>query len=216
MLKVLEFCKPQGAVENVSFEVMPGEILGLFGARGAGKSTTLRTIAGISRLEHGTIEIAGVDVRSNPVGAKQLVSFFSDRPLFFENMTCWEHVTYVASIYGLARYEKRARALFELFGLTKLTGAFPMELSRGMKHRLALVLALVPSSKILLLDEPFAGLDAQVSRTLIEILRREAARGVAIVISSSYLATLEPVCTSIHTLGASLARPRPTDLFAAA
>lgn len=185
------------AVSDLNFTVQPGEVLGLLGANGAGKTTTLRSIAGVLRPDRGTIQIGDYDIKSNPVEAKRLLSYLQDQPAFFDNLTCWEHIRFIASVHSVTDYEAKARALFDRLELTEKLDAFASDLSKGMRQRLGLICCLLPSPKVMLFDEPMTGLDPKGIRTLNEIIREEAAKGTAIILSSHLLSILEEVCTKV-------------------
>jgi ABC-2 type transport system ATP-binding protein len=188
------------ALQNVSFSVEPGEILGLIGPNGAGKSTAIRCITGILKPTSGTVSIGGANIFEEPVAAKQRLAYLPDNPTLFENLIAWEHVELVARIYGVKNFEKRAHALFDEFGLSAQKNSLGSELSRGMRQRLSLICALIHEPKALLLDEPMLGLDPQGIRLINDTIKREAANGAAIIISSHLLALLEEVCTKVLML----------------
>ena len=185
------------AVSDLTFNVRSGEVLGLLGANGAGKTTTLRSVAGVLRPDQGSVEIAGIDIAKSPLEAKRLLAYLPDQPAFFDNLTCWEHIRFVASVHSVSDFEAKARALFRRLELDSKMNDFASELSKGMKQRLGLICALLPSPKVILFDEPMTGLDPKGIRTLNEIIHEEAAKGAAIILSSHLLSILEEVCTKV-------------------
>jgi ABC-2 type transport system ATP-binding protein len=187
----------KGAVTDLSFSVQPGEVLGLLGPNGAGKTTTLRAIAGIMNPDRGAISVGGFDITKSPVEAKSLLAYLPDQPVFFHHLNCWEHVRFVANVFGVPNYEEKARKLFERFELTEKIAAFPVDLSKGMKQRLGIICSLIHSPKAILFDEPLTGLDPRGIRTVNEIIREESERGTAIILSSHLLSILEEVCTKV-------------------
>lgn len=189
--------KKSNAVDNLSFEVMPGEVLGLLGPNGAGKTTTLRAIAGVMNFNYGEITIGEHCIQDSPIEAKKQMAYLPDQSAFFDNLTCWEHVRFVASVYQVADYETKGRALFDRFELTDKINEFPSELSKGMRQRLGLICALLHSPKLLLLDEPMTGLDPKGIRTVNEVIREIAAAGGSVILSSHLLSILEEVCTKV-------------------
>jgi ABC-2 type transport system ATP-binding protein len=185
------------AVNELSFAVQPGEVLGLLGPNGAGKTTTLRSLAGVLRPDQGTITIGEFDISKSPVEAKRLLAYLADQPTFFDNLTCWEHIRFVASVHGVADFENKARVLFERLELSEKKDAFASDLSKGMRQRLGLICSLLHAPKVLLFDEPMTGLDPKGIRALNDIIREEASRGTSVILSSHLLSILEEVCTKV-------------------
>jgi ABC-2 type transport system ATP-binding protein len=185
------------AVVDLSFEVRAGEVLGLLGPNGAGKTTTLRSIAGVLKPDKGSITLGGFDLSKSPIEAKALLAYLPDQPSFFDNLTCWDHIRFVASVFKVSDYEKKGTALFDRFELAEKKNALPSELSKGMRQRLGLICSLLHSPKVILFDEPMTGLDPRGIRTLNEVIQEESRRGTAIVLSSHLLSILEEVCTKV-------------------
>jgi ABC-2 type transport system ATP-binding protein len=204
MLKVVGLSKSfpkHDAVKDVSFEVKAGEIVGLLGANGAGKTTTMRAIAGLLKPDEGRAEIDGADVQKNPSEAKRRLAYLPDDPSVFPNVSCWEHAAFYASIYEVPDWEKRAEELFGRFDLLGKKHELPSSLSKGMRQRLGLICSFLHSPRLLVLDEPMTGLDPQSIRILNDLLRAEAAGGMAVVVSSHLLSYLSEVCTRYVVLG---------------
>jgi ABC-2 type transport system ATP-binding protein len=189
--------KSTEAVSDLTFSVGPGEVLGLLGPNGAGKTTTLRSIAGVLRPDKGFISVGGFDISKSPIEAKALLAYLPDQPSFFDNLTCWDHIRFVAQVFSIADYETKAQRLFERLELTEKKKAFPSELSKGMRQRLGLICSLLHSPKVILFDEPMTGLDPRGIRTLNEIILEESKRGNAVILSSHLLSILEEVCTKV-------------------
>jgi ABC-2 type transport system ATP-binding protein len=185
------------AVVELSFTVNPGEVLGLLGPNGAGKTTTLRSIAGVLRPDSGKIQVGEFDIAKFPVEAKRLLAYLPDQPTFFDNLTCWEHIRFVANVYSVTDFESKAENLFERLNLKEKRDAFPSDLSKGMRQRLGLICSLLHSPRVLLFDEPMTGLDPKGIKTLNEIIAEEASKGVAVILSSHLLSILEEVCTKV-------------------
>jgi len=179
------------AVDELSFEVHPGEILGLVGPNGAGKTTTLRTISGILPIQAGEICVAGHDLDSDPLGAKSALAWVPDEPQPDENLTVMEHMEFTAGIYGVDGWRPLATKLIERFDLTAKSEALGGELSRGMRQKLAFAQAWLTAPKVLLMDEPLSGLDPLGIRAAKEEIREMAANGAAIVLSSHLLKLIE-------------------------
>jgi ABC-2 type transport system ATP-binding protein len=204
MLKVEGLFKSfpkQDAVRNVSFTVRPGEILGLLGANGAGKTTTMRAIAGLLKPDKGSVTIDGLDVQGNPVEAKTRLAYLPDDPTLFPNVSCWEHAAFYAGIYQVADWEGRAEELFDRFELSSKKHELPTSLSKGMRQRLGLICSFLHRPRLLVLDEPMTGLDPQSIRIMNDLIRVEAAKGMAVVLSSHLLSYLAEVCTRYVVLG---------------
>jgi ABC-2 type transport system ATP-binding protein len=198
MIEVRGFSKAYGeriAVRNLSFSVGGGEILGLVGPNGAGKTTTLRSVAGILRPSAGSLAVAGFDVERQPLEAKRRLALVPDDPPLFASLTVWEHLTLTAQLYDLAGWEPRAAALLAELELSARRDDLADELSRGMRQKVCVACALLHEPGVLLLDEPLTGLDPRGIRTLYAALRRRAAAGAAVLVSSHLLAQIEALCT---------------------
>jgi ABC-2 type transport system ATP-binding protein len=188
------------AVKELSFTVQPGEILGLLGPNGAGKTTTLRSLAGVIRPESGTISIGGLNLTQSPIQAKQMIAYLPDQSSFFDNLTCWEHIQFVAEVYQIKDFQPLANQLFDRFELADKKNKFPSDLSKGMRQRLGLISAFIHNPKVLLLDEPMTGLDPKGIRTVNEMVKEAALRGASIILSSHLLSILEEICTKVLIL----------------
>jgi ABC-2 type transport system ATP-binding protein len=185
------------AVDGLSFEVGPGEILGLVGPNGAGKTTTLRALAGILRPTRGRIAIGGIDLATDPVGAKRALAFVPDEPALFDDLTVIEHLRFTARLYGVADVEQRAPTLLEELELTAKRDVLTPELSRGMKQKLAIACALLHAPKALIFDEPLTGLDPAGMRRMKNTILSRAKSGAAVILSSHLLDLVEELCTSL-------------------
>jgi ABC-2 type transport system ATP-binding protein len=188
------------AVADLSFEVMPGQILGLLGPNGAGKTTTMRAIAGIIPPTLGQLFVAGRDVREDPVGAKRALAYVPDDPKLFEALTVWEHLRFVASAYRVERFEAHAEWLLGQFELTEKRDTMAGELSRGMRQKVAICCAYLHRPAAILFDEPLTGLDPKGIRVMKESVRQIAAAGAAVVVSSHLLALVEDLVTHLLIL----------------
>ena len=185
------------AVHGLTFQVAPGEVLGLVGPNGAGKTSTLRCLGGILPPSSGRVAVAGHDMVTAPVEAKRALAFLPDEPRLFEYLTVWEHLNFVARLYGVADWEERARALLEEMELTGKEKALPGELSRGMKQKLSIACGFLHSPRLILLDEPLTGLDPLGIRRMKASLRQRAEAGTALVLSSHLLPLVEELCHRI-------------------
>ena len=200
MIAIRHLVKTYGsarAVQGLSLDVAPGEILGLIGPNGAGKTSTLRCIAGIHRPTSGSVSIGGHDIVHEPVKAKQLLAFVSDEPHLFEHLTVIEHLRLVGRIYNVADADTRIRLLLDDVELVDREKSLPSELSRGMKQKVVLACAFLHDPKALILDEPLTGLDPLgIHRMKLSIVAA-AQRGVAVIVSSHLLHLVEEICTRI-------------------
>lgn len=197
MIQVENFSKRYDerlAVDRVSFFLTGGEITGLVGPNGAGKTTTMRAIAGVIPPTEGKIFVGGVGLREDPLGAKKQIALIPDEPHLFPGLTVWEHLEFTAQVYGLTDFAARGESLLGELEMLKEKDTISEELSRGMRQKVAIACAFLHQPKALLLDEPLTGLDPRGIRTLYAMLRREAAAGAAILLSSHLLGQIEELC----------------------
>jgi ABC-2 type transport system ATP-binding protein len=185
------------AVDDLSFDVAPGEIVGLIGPNGAGKTSTLRCIVGIQAPTSGTIRIAGHDIVREPIAAKRRLAFMADEPHLFEYLTVIEHLRLTGRIYGVSDVESRAAALLDELQLTGKETALPAELSRGMKQKVAIACGLIHEPDALLFDEPLTGLDPLGIRQMKSTIVARGRAGRAVIVSSHLLHLVEEICTRI-------------------
>ena len=219
MLEVIGLAKSFGkqvAVGGLSFQVAAGEVVGLVGANGAGKTTTLLSVAGILRPDAGHIRIAGHDLATAPVEAKRRLGFVPDEPALFEYLTVEEHLRFIARLYGVADIDRRLPALLADLDLHDRRRAFPDELSRGMRQKLALGCAFVHDPQVLLLDEPLTGLDPIGIRRMKDAIKHRASGGAAVLLSSHLLDVVSELCARVIVLahGKALAEGTPRELAA--
>ncbi|RKS68217.1 ABC-2 type transport system ATP-binding protein [Actinomadura pelletieri DSM 43383] len=183
------------AVRGVSFEGRTGEILALLGPNGAGKTTTLRCVAGLLRPDSGTVSLADEDgTRRAPRGA---VAFTPDEPDLYPGLTVAEHLRFIALAHRLRDWNDRAAGLLERFRLTEQVDALPDELSHGMRRKVAIIMALLHGARVLILDEPFNGLDPQAVRELRDLMTDLARDGAAVVLSTHRLEETERLADRI-------------------
>jgi len=188
------------AVNELSFSVQAGKVLGLVGPNGAGKTTTLRCLSGIIPPTRGSIRICGHDLASDPIPAKRQLAFVNDEPRLFEYLTVQQHLTFTARIYQVSDYETLAAQLLDELELAQKKDALPGELSRGMKQKLAIACGLLHSPKVIYFDEPLTGLDPIGIRRMKDSILKRARDGVAIIISSHLLHLVEEICSHILIL----------------
>jgi len=193
---------PITAVDDVSFEVAPGEVFGFIGPNGAGKTTTIRLMVGLLAPTSGTVLLGGHDIGREPEAAKAMTGYLADRPFLYEKLTAREFLRFVGGLYGIARREVEGRSteLLAEFGLLERAEELIEAYSHGMKQRLALAAALVHRPRILVLDEPMVGLDPQGARALRQRIRDLAASGMTIFLSTHSLAVAEELCDRIGIL----------------
>jgi ABC-2 type transport system ATP-binding protein len=200
VISVQELTKLYGdlvAVDRLSFDVAPGEILGLVGPNGAGKTTTLRALAGILRPTSGRVVIAGADLAVDPVAAKRALAFVPDEPALFDDLTVIEHLRFTGRVYGVGDVERLAPDLLDELELTAKRDVLSPELSRGMKQKLAIACALLHRPTVLILDEPLTGLDPAGMRRMKNTILARARDGAAVILSSHLLDLVEELCTSL-------------------
>lgn len=188
------------AVRALSFELAPGQILGLVGPNGAGKTTTLRTLSGIIPPTSGVLEVAGHDVVNDPVAAKAQLAYVPDDPRLFETLTVGEHLDFVATAYNVPDARTRADALLEQFELTEKRDTIAQELSRGMRQKAAICCAYLHNPKAIFFDEPHVGLDPRGIRTMTTSIIERARDGAAVICSSHLLSLVEGLCTHLLIL----------------
>ncbi|HVT40043.1 MAG TPA: ABC transporter ATP-binding protein [Gemmatimonadaceae bacterium] len=200
MIVVSELTKRYGkftAVDKLSFEVRPGEVLGLVGPNGAGKTTTLRCMSGIIAPSGGRILVSGHDVQRDPVPAKRELAFIPDEPHLFDYLTVEEHLRFIARLYGVSDAPSRIPPLLAELELTEKQRTLPAELSRGMRQKLAIACGLLHDPSVLMLDEPLTGLDPAGMRRMRSTIANRARAGAAVVLSSHLLQLVEELCTKL-------------------
>jgi len=203
MIQVESLTKLYGelaAVDDLSFGVAQGEVLGLVGPNGAGKTTTLRSLVGIIRPTKGRIRIGGHDLEQDPVAAKRLLAYMPDEPHLFEYLTVEEHLRFTARLYQVADVDNRLPPLLRELELADKARALPGELSRGMKQKLVIACGLLHDPQVLLFDEPLTGLDPAGIRRMKQTIVDRARAGAAVLLSSHLLHLVEEICTRVLIL----------------
>jgi ABC-2 type transport system ATP-binding protein len=185
------------AVDDFSFTVGPGEIVGLIGPNGAGKTSTLRCIVGIHTPSAGAITVNGHDIVSDPVAAKRDLAFMADEPHLFDYLTVAEHLRLTGRIYKVSDFDARSKKLVEELELTGKENSLPSELSRGMKQKVAIACGLLHEPKALLFDEPLTGLDPLGIRHMKGTIVARGRAGGAVIVSSHLLHMVEEICTRV-------------------
>ena len=206
MLSINHFSKQYApgryAVQDLTLQVAPGEICGFLGHNGAGKSTTLRAVAGVLDFTEGDITIDGHSIRTEPVAAKQAMAFLPDNPDLYDFLTGIQYLNFVADICAVPADVRTAR-IQELAGAFALTGDLGSPIgsySHGMKQKLALISALIRRPRLLLLDEPFVGLDPNAAYTLKQMLHQLCREGGAVFFSTHVLEVAEKLCDKLAIL----------------
>ena len=188
------------AVQDLSFRVARGEILGVVGPNGAGKTTTLRSVTGILPLQEGRVRIAGFDLAQHEARAKHELAWIPDDPQPFDSLTVIEHLEFTAALYGVKDWTALADALLARFELAEKRRALGGELSRGMRQKLAFCCAWLHRPAVVFMDEPLTGLDPRGIRSAKEEIRDLARSGTAVVLSSHLLELIEELADRILIL----------------
>ena len=203
MLEIRNFSKTykggKRAVSELSLTVEPGSIVGFIGPNGAGKTTTIRALAGVLDFDEGDIWIGGHSVRREPIACKEILAYVPDNPDLYDYLTGMQYLNFVSDVYGVdadAR-EARTREYGELFGLTGNLGDAIGSFSHGMKQKLALMGALIHDPKLLVLDEPFVGLDPVAAHAFKEQMRALCGRSGAVFFSTHVLDVAEKLCDKV-------------------
>lgn len=203
MLEIRDFSKyytkGQAAVSRLNFSVPDGQITGFIGHNGAGKTTTLRCVAGILDFSDGQILIDGHDIQKDPVGAKRVTAFLPDNPELYDFMSGIRYLQLVADLYAVPADVRRERieSLADRYGMTDVLGSPVSGYSHGMKQKLALISAFMRRPKLLVLDEPFVGLDPSASYITKEYLRQLCEDGGSVLFSTHVLEVAEKLCDRI-------------------
>ena len=194
-----EYSKGKKAVDNISLTVNAGEIFGFIGHNGAGKTTTIKSIVGILDFSEGDILIDNKSIKKNPVECKKVMAYIPDNPDLYEALTGIQYLSFMADIYKVSKEqrEKLIKYYGDKFELTKYLGDLISSYSHGMKQKLAVISALIHKPKLLILDEPFVGLDPKAAHTLKEIMREICNEGSAIFFSTHVLEVAEKLCDKI-------------------
>lgn len=202
MLKIENLTKNYGdkkAVDGLSLRIAAGEIYGFIGHNGAGKTTTLKACCGILKFDEGEIFVDGESIRENPLACKQKIAYIPDNPDLYNFMKGIQYLQFVADVFGVSAEDRKTRiaryadALELTDDLAQPIGAY----SHGMKQKLALISAFLHEPKLIILDEPFVGLDPKAAHTLKTLMREHCDRGGAIFFSTHVLEVAEKLCDKI-------------------
>lgn len=202
MLEINGLSKSYGshkAVDNLNMNIRNGEIHGFIGHNGAGKTTTLRSIAGIMQFEEGIILIDGHSIKDEPLTCKKIMAYIPDNPDLYEFMTGIQYINFIADIYGVdvSVRDQRIHRYTDLFEITSVLDDTISSYSHGMKQKLAIVSAWIHEPKLILMDEPFVGLDPKASHILKQMMREFCDQGNAILFSTHVLEVAEKLCDRV-------------------
>ena len=202
MLRIEHYTKKYGdtvAVNDLSLHIQPGELYGFIGHNGAGKTTTIKACCGILDFDEGEIYINGTSIKDDPIACKRQIAYLPDNPDLYDYMSGIQYLSFVADIFGVSKADREERihryaSMFELTGdLAQSINAY----SHGMKQKLALISALIHDPKLLIMDEPFVGLDPKASRLFKDTMREICDRGGAIFFSTHVLEVAEKLCDKV-------------------
>ena len=207
MLQIEHLTKTYGekkAVDDLSLHILPGEIYGFIGHNGAGKTTTLKSVAGILRFDAGEIRIAGTSIRTDPLACKRKIAYIPDNPDLYDYMTGIQYLNFIANIFGVSAADRqvRIRELAERFELTNDLAQPIAAYSHGMKQKLAIISAWLHAPQLVVMDEPFVGLDPKAAHLLKGMMRELCDRGGAIFFSTHVLEVAEKLCDKVAILRA--------------
>lgn len=207
MLKIENLTKTYGqkkAVDNLSLEIENGHIYGFIGHNGAGKTTTLKSIAGIMEFDQGNIYIDNKSIKEEPLACKKVMAYIPDNPDLYEYLTGIKYLNFIADVYGVSQAERtdRIKKYGDMFELTDSLGEPISAYSHGMKQKLAVISALIHEPKLIIMDEPFVGLDPKASHLLKGLMRDLCDRGGAIFFSTHVLEVAEKLCDKIAIIKA--------------
>jgi len=206
MLKITNLSKTYGkgdkgvrALDCVSLEVRAGEIFGFIGHNGAGKTTAIKSLTGVIPFDEGTVELDGISILKEPVAYKSQIAYIPDSPDLYESMTGIGFINFICDVFGVGEKEReeRIKKYADAFELTKDLAARISSYSHGMKQKLAIISALCHAPKLLVLDEPFIGLDPKASHTLKTLMREVCDGGGAIFFSTHILEVAEKLCDRV-------------------
>ena len=207
MLQIEHLTKTYGekkAVDDLSLHILPGEIYGFIGHNGAGKTTTLKSVAGILRFDAGEIRIGGTSIRTDPLACKRKLAYIPDNPDLYDYMTGIQYLNFIANIFGVSAADRqvRIRELAEPFELTNDLAQPIAAYSHGMKQKLAIISAWLHAPQLVVMDEPFVGLDPKAAHLLKGMMRELCDRGGAIFFSTHVLEVAEKLCDKVAILRA--------------
>lgn len=187
------------AVDDLSLEIAPGEIFAFIGHNGAGKTTTIKSIVGLLDFEMGEIYVDNVSIKTNPILCKSKIAYIPDNPDIYESLTGIQYLNFIADIYQVSKEirNNEIKKYGDIFELTKNLGDLISSYSHGMKQKLVLISALIRHPKLLLLDEPFVGLDPKAAFTVKQIMKEMCDNGSSVFFSTHVLEVAEKLCDKV-------------------
>lgn len=202
MLRIEHLTKIYGekkAVDDLSLHILPGEIFGFIGHNGAGKSTTIKSTVGILKFDEGTITICGKNIKDDPVACKKDLAYIPDNPDLYEFMSGIKYLNFIADIFAIpaAERQEKIRKYADLLELTSDLADPISAYSHGMKQKLTVISAWLHDPQLIVMDEPFVGLDPKASHLLKEMMREHCDRGGAIFFSTHVLEVAEKLCDKV-------------------
>ena len=202
MLRISHLTKTYGsktAVSDLTLHIAPGEIYGFIGHNGAGKTTTLKACCGILPFDQGEILVDGISVTEDPLACKKRIAYIPDNPDLYEFLTGFQYLNFIADVFAIPKDERKRRIdqYAEVFSLTGDLGQPISSYSHGMKQKLAILSALIHQPRLLMMDEPFVGLDPSASHQLKTIMRELCNQGCAIFFSTHVLEVAEKLCDKV-------------------
>lgn len=202
MLKIEHLTKNFGnvtAVSDLSLHIAPGEIYGFIGHNGAGKTTTIKSCCGILRFDSGEIFVDGMSIKTDPLRCKQEMAYIPDNPDLYEFLSGIKYISFIADVFGVNETDREARIAkyADMFGLTDDLAQPISAYSHGMKQKLVLIAAFVHKPKLIIMDEPFVGLDPKASFLLKQEMRMHCGEGGAIFFSTHVLEVAEKLCDKV-------------------
>ena len=202
MLKIEHLTKTYGdkkAVDDLSLHIKPGEIYGFIGHNGAGKTTTIKACCGLLDFDGGNITVDGLDVKKEPLEVKRRIAYIPDNPDVYDFLSGIKYLNFIADIYSVSKAEREERIAkySDMFGITSNLAQPLSSYSHGMKQKLVIISALLHAPRLMLLDEPFVGLDPKASHTLKQLMRELCDNGGAIFFSTHVLEVAEKLCDRI-------------------
>ncbi|MFD2703972.1 ABC transporter ATP-binding protein [Salibacterium lacus] len=183
-------------LHELDFHVQAGEMVGLIGLNGAGKSTTIKHILGLMEPANGDIRIQGVRCREEPETYRRTFTYIPETPILYEELTLWEHLRLTAAAYGVEDnlFEERAASLLKEYRMEKMKHWFPSHFSKGMRQKVMIMCAFLVQPSLYVVDEPFVGLDPVAIKSLLDMMEEKKQEGAAILMSTHILATAERYC----------------------
>ena len=203
MLEIKNLTKTYGggkvAVSNLSLDVCPGDIYGFIGHNGAGKTTTIKCVVGIQKYNEGDIFIDGISIKEEPIRCKRMMAYIPDNPDLYEFMTGIKFLNFIADIFGVPeeKRQERIRKYADLFEMTENLAQPIASYSHGMKQKLAIISAWIHEPKLIIMDEPFVGLDPKAAHILKQMMREVCDEGGAIFFSTHVLEVAEKLCDKV-------------------